>query len=242
MSDHYSDEEAKEILARAIELDARAHTTSADDLRAIASDVGISPAALEAAIRERAARPAQRVATTGPSTTVVAAIGVPLGVGAGALLTLGSAYFGLAGLGLTGFGLVASSALLILHGASATHRSFQLRNFVLWSGIAAGSLVTISLFPVSGNLPVVITLAWCIRSWIASSILGSAAVIAIRKATRTDTPDDNGDVRGSSDQPVASWWVRASKRVRDFFTRTVKRERRHMLPVRLFEERFKLTS
>ena len=50
----FSDEQTKAILARAIELDALAPTTTADELRTLAADIGISTTSLEAALREQA--------------------------------------------------------------------------------------------------------------------------------------------------------------------------------------------
>ncbi len=50
----FSDEQAKAILARAIEIDSRAPMTTSDELRAIATEIGVSQASLEAALREQA--------------------------------------------------------------------------------------------------------------------------------------------------------------------------------------------
>jgi hypothetical protein len=49
----FSDDEARAILARAIEIESRAPLTTIDDLRAVAADVGVSAASLEAALREQ---------------------------------------------------------------------------------------------------------------------------------------------------------------------------------------------
>lgn len=56
--DEFGDSEAKRIIARAAEIDAeRGQRLDANALREIASEAGISPAAVDQAIRERLVQP-----------------------------------------------------------------------------------------------------------------------------------------------------------------------------------------
>src|SRR5687767_6704802 len=126
----FSDEQAKAIIARAIELDARAPMTTVNDLRAIAAEIGVSPASLQAALHEQGTTPqtARAVATRRAATVI--GMGVPIGLAAGWLLNSGHP---LASLGVLGLGLAASSGLLVVQDASATLRSFHLKNAALWA-------------------------------------------------------------------------------------------------------------
>jgi hypothetical protein len=206
----FSDEEAKAILARAIEIDSRAPMTSVDDLRAIATELGVSEASLEAAVREQTTALATRRTIAGQRPAIlIAASGMPLGLAAGALLASGTA---LVGLGLMGLGLVASASLIALQAATATHRSFHLKNAALWSGIAAGSVMALAM--ATGEvtrMSVLITAGWCIRGWFTSSVLGSSALVAIR---RSRPPEDRGhDQDSMGREPGGRRWARVAKRL-----------------------------
>ena len=86
---HFNDEQARTVLARAIEIDARAPLTTIDDLRAIAAEIGVSQASLDAALREQTTALEQRRVTGGQrAATIIAASGVPLGLAAGSLLAI----------------------------------------------------------------------------------------------------------------------------------------------------------
>lgn len=51
----FSEEQLKAVLARAVELDSRKAAITANDIRAIGAEVGISSASIEAALREHVA-------------------------------------------------------------------------------------------------------------------------------------------------------------------------------------------
>jgi hypothetical protein len=212
--DHFSDEQTKAILARAIELDSRDPTTTADELRALALDIGISPASLEAAMREQAtALETRRMIAGKRAATVVVGLGLPLGVAAGILL-ITTPYGGVLGLSMMGAGLIASGALVVLQGPTGNLRSFQLTNLAMWGSVAAGSLATVALFgPGTGWMPAVIAIGWCLRSWVASSILGSAGVIAVRRARPSDGSDPDRDATGSAATEGGRQWARVARRV-----------------------------
>ena len=228
----FSEDEARAILARAIEIESRAPLTTIDDLRAIAADVGVSAASLEAALREQTTAIDQRRATADErAATIAAASGVPLGLAAGALFTAasasGTAALGLLGLGLGG--LAASGALVAFHGARGTLPSFHRKNLVLWSGVAAGSLASAVLMDGEvSRMPVLIAAGWSVRGWVATSVLGSAAMIAVRRARRPSGPDSDA---GRTDFSYASGegrWTALTKRVRGWIgqpmTRSIVRE------------------
>lgn len=223
MSDSFSDEQAKAILARAIELDSRAHITSRDDLRQIALDLDISPDSLEAALREHAtALGARRTVAARRAATALAGVGIPLGIAVGSLFPVG---VGLVSLGLMGVGLVASGGLVILEGAAGTPRSFHIKNLALWAGVAGGTALSATLFGAGGPVaPMLIAAGWCVRSWVASSILGSAAMIAVRRAMRLHTGGP-GNALAETLETGAGRRARLARRVLDWFTPALRRVR-----------------
>ena len=223
----FSDDEARAILARAIEIESRAPLTTMDDLRAIAADVGVSPASLDAALREQTtALDQRRAAADERAATIAAASGVPLGLAAGALLTAasasGAAALGLLGLGLGG--LAASGALVAFHGARGTLQSFHRKNLALWSGVAAGSLASAVLMDGEvSRMPVLIAAGWSLRGWVATSILGSAAMIAVRRARRPSGPDAGDGRPDVSDASGDGRWTAIAKRVRGWIGQPLRR-------------------
>ena len=221
----FSDDEARAILARAIEIESRAPLTTMDDLRAIAADVGVSPASLEAALRqETTALQSRRAAADERAARIAAASGVPLGLATGALLTAGTAgaSLGLLGLGLGG--LAASGAIVAYHGAAGTLPSFHRKNLALWSGVAAGSLASAVLMDGEvTRLPMLIAAGWSLRGWVASSILGSAAMIAVRRARRSSGPDADVGRTEISDVSGDGRWRGLAKRVRGWIGQPLRR-------------------
>lgn len=217
----FSDEQAKAILARAIEIDAGAPMTTMDDLRAIAAEIGVSPASLQVAVQEQTTTMAvRRIVAARRAVTAVAGLGIPMGLAAGWLLSSGT---GLAMLGLSGVWLVASGGLVVLEGPTATLRSFHLKNAALWAGITVGSLVSIALS--DGEIALMsawMTAAWCVRGWITSGILGSAAVVAVRRARGPESRDRDSDV-ATSKPADGSRWARVAKQLRDWITRPLQR-------------------
>jgi hypothetical protein len=220
--EQFSEDEAKTILARAIELDARAPVTTREDIREIATELGVSPAAVDAALREHIAAVAPPSALRARRTaTMIAALGLPIGAASGVILTTMPLITSVLVLrGIMGVGLVASGALLVAHSSTATLRSFNARNTVLWSGMITGSLAAIAVLGASGtiDLPWFYTIAGSIQNWLASTVLGSAAVLAIRRSRRgsgretgQSIPDDPAAARGGR-------VLRFAKRVIRWFT------------------------
>ena len=187
--DEFSDEQARVILARAIEIDARGPLTTLDQLRHIAAEIGVSPASLEAALQEqRAGLRAPHHGPALPAARKIAALGVPLGLLAGGLITSGSM---LAVMSIMGVGLVASGLLAIYESARASLRSFHLRNTVLWGGALVGSVASAMLLGEGGDRTALLVAgAWCVRSWIASGVLGSATILAVQRSRRRDDDVD----------------------------------------------------
>ena len=221
----FSDDEARAILARAIEIESRASLTSMDDLRTIAADVGVSPASLEAALREQTTALESRRATADErAATLAAASGVPLGLATGALLASGTggAAVGLLGLGLGG--LAASGAIVAFHGARGTLPSFHRKNLALWGGVAAGSLASAVLMDGEvTRLPMLLAAGWSLRGWVATSILGSAAMIAVRRARRTSGSDSDAGLTEISDVSGDGRWTALAKRVRGWIGQPLRR-------------------
>jgi hypothetical protein len=225
--DRFNEAQLKAVIARAIQLDARGLTTSADEVRSIASEIGISQEAVDAALREHARNLEPKISlATARRTDAVVAAGIPLGVGAGVLLGAASPFTALSAMGLVAAGLVASGALVVIQGKDATQRSFLFRNFMLWSGLTVGGAVTVGLLG-TGPLAIPgIIVGWGLRSWIASSILGSAAVIAVRRATKTT--GTGGDSPTPAEQvSVRRRMRRAIRRLVDWMPRPFRRERSH---------------
>ena len=228
-SDRFDDEQTKAILARAIELDTRVPSTTADDLRAIASDIGISAESLEAAMREQAttAQP-RRMASNPSAANRIIALGLPIGAGIGAALST-TPLIGLAAFGLTAVGLACSGGLVIALGSSAKLRSFHLRNLAMWGSIAAGSFATISLLGGDTRMSVLLTLSWCIRGWLSSGILGTAAVIAVRRARGTSDADVDDGANSESHARGEGVLKRVARSALRWLKRPIWREA-HLLP------------
>jgi len=120
LPDRFSDEHARAILARAIDIDARHPLTTADELRAIAAEIGVSPTALETALREHiTSMRTRRIATDRRAAAALTSLGVPLGVTAGLLLGSGA---GLPALAVMAAGLVASGGLVVVQGSTGSLR------------------------------------------------------------------------------------------------------------------------
>ena len=58
-----------------------------------------------------------------------------------------------------------------------------------------------------------VTIGWCLRSWLASGVLGSAAVLAVRRARPPQDPHPDASAVGISEEPSDRRWVRVAKRV-----------------------------
>jgi hypothetical protein len=203
----FSDEQAKAILARAIEIDAHAPITTAADLRLIAVELGVSSAALEAAMREQTTSlETQRIAAAERAATRIAALGIPFGLATGWIASTAI----MPALGLMTVGLVGSGAIAVYQSASGSLRAFQVKNLLFWAGVSVGSFASVMLL---ADAPALITAGWSIRSLIASSILGSATIVAVRRSKRASR-GDSGDGGTDAAAPRGDkGWIRMVTRV-----------------------------
>ena len=214
LPERFSDDEVKAILARAIEIDVRDPHITADELREIAMEVGVSPSSIDAALRERVGAVPMEVPTPSRLRIVtISALGVPLGLAAGWVLSTGHS---LGVLGLMGAGLLATGALVLFQSSTASLRTFHLKNLAFWGGVAAGGMLSSALADIGIGIgaPGLMAVVWGVRSWIASSILGSAAVIAVRRALRSRGSDSGAGTSSGSPVMVESRWRRLVRRVR----------------------------
>jgi hypothetical protein len=143
---------------------------------------------------------------------------------AGTVLSTGGQLADLSALGVV-IALGVSGALVVLQGKEGTVRSFQLRNLLLWTGVTAAGYFAATLFV---GFPAII-LGWGFRGWVASSILGSAAVIAVRRATGPGQAPPP-----TSDRPPSSRGrlLHALKRTVDWVSHILRREADHTLSKR----------
>lgn len=229
----FDEDQVRAVLSRAIALDARTPTTTVDDLRAIAGELGVSRASLDTALRERSEQLAKH-RSFGRSATAAAGLGLPLGAAAGFALSTMS--IGQASLVLTGVGaaaLVASGTILVLLRSGATLRSFGVRNLALWGGYAAGGLAAVAIFGAQSayDLPWFFPLSNALRGFASTMVLGTAAVLAIRGAVADNAGDDGAKPTGSVLQRAKQSVLRAVRRIleqggvvkRDFASRAVAR-------------------
>ena len=187
-TERFSDEQARSILARAIELDAHAPLATVDQLRQIAAEIGVSPTALDKALQEeRAGLRDPHHASPSPAARRIAALGVPLGLVGGSLIASGST---LAVMSIMGVGLVLSGLLAIHESTRASLRSFHLKNALLWGGALVGSVASAMLLsPGSERTSLLVAAAWCVRTWISTGVLGSATIIAVQRSRRRSEDD-----------------------------------------------------
>ncbi len=208
----FSDEQARAILVRAIEIDARAPLTTTEELRVLAAEIGVSTTALEAALREQGtSRKEQGIAAARRTAIWIAGLGVSLGATAGWLLVSGEL---LAATTLMTVSFIASTGFVIYRSATGSLRAFHLRNLALWGGAAAGSVASMVLLGDGvDRMPALTMTAWCLNSWIASGVLGSAAVLGVRRSRNADGGDPDSRL---GEAPVASSgnrWARIVKRI-----------------------------
>lgn len=171
---------------------------------------------MEAASREQLGPQPQQSGDPRAATSV-AASGLVLGAVAGvALSAVPLVNAGWVNIGLAGLGLIGSGAILVLQGAGVTLRSFGARNLALWGGYAAGGLVAVAIL---GGSPI-LELSWiyllsaAVKNSVATSILGSAAVLAIRRALPKPHIDSRGDSRRRFIQKTAALLMRVRGAVR----------------------------
>jgi hypothetical protein len=190
ITERFGDEQARSILARAIELDAHGPLTTVDQLRHIAAELGVSPAALDRALHEqRTGRRDPPHASHLPAARRIAALGVPLGLVGGSVIASGST---LAVVSIMGVGLVLSGCLAIYESKGASLRSFHLKNAILWGGALVGSAASAMLLSQgTERASLLVAAAWCVRTWISSGILGSATIVAVRRSRRHEGDDNH---------------------------------------------------
>ena len=174
------------ILQRAAEIDASGDTLTIEELRRIAAEAGIDPAATDKAIMEITAdeEPASELTTPEPPTVPAkrsrlpapgwifagGAVGTALGflVSFADLYPVGGMPFGLAwlGFGATVFYLVVRALNSMKRGAQL---DFQLQNLAVWFGSAVGAWAANVLWPgdVFGTVGV---------TWLLTSVFGGALV------------------------------------------------------------------
>jgi hypothetical protein len=161
---------------------------SVDELRAIAAELSVSSAALDAALREHERSIALAEPTEGlRKALLVSALGLPLGAVAGYALSTAPFFTAAPVLSaVTASGLLCSAALVILHSRRPSLRSFIGHNGALWGGVIAGGLASIAVIGSvsTTDLPWLIILGSGVRSLLGSTVLGSAAIVAIRRAHR----------------------------------------------------------
>jgi hypothetical protein len=220
--DHFTDEHAKAILARAIDIDARRGTMTTEDLRAIVAEIGVSQSSLDVAMREHAASVrARRISAGHRTATIVAGFGIPLGAAAGALVSVGG--WTTLALGIMTLSLFASGGIVVFQGATGSLRSFHLKNLAFWSGVFAGGVAALTaLGGRFGISPAAIMIGWCLRGWLSSSVLGSAAVIAVQRARKAEGSDADSGTSHAPAQATESRWARLVRRVLDRISRPLR--------------------
>ncbi len=163
------------ILQRAAEIDARGDTLTVEELRRIASEAGIDPAATTTAIREVVSEDVP-VPEEPPAPTVPASksslpsprwiiTGGAIGVAIGFVISLQEPARPLA----IGGALVYLILRAIRSMKLGAQLDFQLQNFVLWLGIAVGSWATEIFYAEDVFLA-------AFMAWFVTSVLGGLLV------------------------------------------------------------------
>ncbi len=221
-----TEERARRILAKAIEVDSREFTTI-QDLEVIARDLGISAEAFHAALKDEGGVDVtpHEAGRGGWMHKAVLGAGIPLGFAVGRVLTTSGYVNGaLAISALMIAGLAGSAALIALERTHPTPHRFVFRNTVLWAGVAAGSMVAIAMAGTQSvvEIPWMYTLPASLRSWFVSALLGAVAVAAMRSNAIGRDSSAEGD--STLSEPVG--WIRGTMRaVRRMFNETVERNR-----------------
>ncbi len=118
----------------------------------------------------------------------IAALGIPVGLAAGGLVTSGS---GMGLMGLEAVALVVSGALAVTESAAGSLGSFHRKNGVLWGSALVATVASAALLGSGAErTPLLIAAGWCVRSFVVSAVLGSATMLAAQRARRgtTGTP------------------------------------------------------
>lgn len=180
------------ILQRAAEIDARGDSLTVEELRRIASEAGIDPAATEAAIEEvtageepapvpavsvedeRTRLPAKTSKVPSPGWIVASgAVGTAMG-----FITALPEAVGIPAFGATILYLLVRAVQSMKRGAQL---DFQLQNFTVWFGMFVGASA-ISVMNDFQTLSVAMTL------WIVTSVVGG---LIVRFGPRQEEPEDD---------------------------------------------------
>lgn len=164
------------ILQRAAEIDARGDTLTVEELRRIANEAGIDPAATSTAIQEvlegsdvvppEEAKPPEVPTGTSPVASQMWIVtGGAVGVALGFLTAMGEPARPLA-IG----GALVYLVLRAVHGMKfGKQLDFQLQNFVLWLGAAVGSLASGMFY--SEEVLLATFIAWFVTSVIGGLLI-----------------------------------------------------------------------
>jgi hypothetical protein len=213
---------AQSILARATQLDAQCPAIAIDELRAIAAELNVSETSLDTALSEyHEARPGP---ASRRSSLAVAALGLPIGLVGGSLLATATFFtFPSVLLLTTAAGLLSSTGLIVLQSRRPSLNSYVLYNSLLWGGIAAGLLSGMTIFGDVTGSATLWALAYGLKHWLPSTILGAAGVTAVLRndAANRDLPDSSLPASVSSASGRA-WtlvtrllaWINGSLRIR----------------------------
>jgi hypothetical protein len=221
-SERVSDEQVRRIIARALEIESSSTMLTFQDIRSIASDLGIAPAAVDAAITEESNGALPRsIKAREWLSRVATALGMPLGFAGGTLLsTYSHLSEAVAWLIITVGGLAAGAAVLFLVPRTASLLSFNVRNLTLWVGIGIGGAAAVVLFG-SGlySFQAVAAIKWSLQGLVASTVLGTAALASNGERTTTvprvaqDSLRRKGTLRAKAGAWLRKWMFHAGRGV-----------------------------
>lgn len=201
--ERFTNDAVRDVLARAIDFDQRrTDTISRRQLESIAAELGISEAAVAAALRER------RGASLHEHVQPKAGIAVAAWAGIGGLSSVAAAA-GYSATQLPVFtlslaGWIGLSMGLAAFGSTRLHRYFQIRNTGLWLGVAGVQLASV-LWDTTFAESVRIVLVPNAILWLGTSIAG-AVILKLRQLRQREL-----DASGTM---APTWWSDAKGRVR----------------------------
>lgn len=223
--DHMSEDRARVVVARAIELDAQLRQgVSIEDLRVISREIGLHPAAVERAIAEyRSEVPAAGMPLTWRMPVATTLYGAGLGAATGWLFIAGFSG-GIAEWIVTGsFTTLLVSGIGIAASVDASeHAHFHRCNTGLWVGAASGIAVAVAAADALGvsvlGYPMNSLLAWAVTAWGTSSVVGSIALFIRSRRTAGDAGARPGVARvvGAGLRRLGSAIQRLADRIMEF--------------------------
>lgn len=181
----YDESEVKAILHRAIELDAtRADSMTRNDIVQVASELGVSEASVDEAIRDLRRQSGERALQSTRVGQLSPLRILNVSAGAGVLCGLFTPGVSGVGTGLVGTGLWAG--LLMLSGGLAfTDRSRSLSNFVrrntaAWLGVGFGWIIWAEAMIRQPTISIQIALIRSATALVVTTIAGSAFILITR--------------------------------------------------------------